>query len=73
MTVILYILTAMIFYDFSLHFLRLILGLEQARKLKFYWPIFLIGNQKRYEIFWTIYWGTAFILTISYIIVQTKS
>ena len=67
--ILLYILIIMIFYDFSLHLLRLVLGLEKARKIKYYWPNFLTGkkNRKRYEIFWTIYWLIALILTIIYL------
>ncbi len=55
--VILYILAVMIFYDFSLHLLRLVLGIERARRIKYYWPTFLIGNERLYNIFWTAYWG----------------
>ena len=65
--VILYIVGVMIFYDFSLHLLRLIMGLEKARKIKYYWPTFLIGKTKRYEIFWAVYWGIALVLVIVYI------
>lgn len=58
----------MIFYDFSCHLLRLILELEKARKLKYYWPTFLVGKEKRYNIFWTVYWGLALILLLTYIL-----
>ncbi len=67
MDIILYILLIMIFYDFSLHLSRLFLGLEKARKIKYYWPCFLVGHEKRYNIFWTLYWGIALTLTVIYI------
>lgn len=67
---ILYILAVMIFYDFSCHYLRLTLGLERARKLKYYWPTFLVGKEKRYNIFWTTYWGIVFILLLIYILLH---
>jgi hypothetical protein len=63
MRLILVILCVMTFYDFMLHLLRLILGLDRARKLWF-WPKFLIGNQRKYELIWTLYWGFAFLLII---------
>lgn len=66
--IILYILFAVIFYDFSLHLLRLMLGLKRARKIRYYWPTFLVENKKGYEIFWTIYWGIALVLIVIYFI-----
>lgn len=53
--IVLYVLLVMIFYDFSLHVLRYILGLSKARKIKYYWPTFLVGKKRRYEIFWSVY------------------
>ncbi len=69
--IILYFLAVMIFYDFSLHALRLALGLERARKIKCWWPNFLTGkkNRRRYEIFWDVYWGIAFVLIVIYIFI----
>ena len=66
--IILYILIIMIFYDFSLHLLEFVLGIERARKIKYYWPSFLIGKRRRYTVFWTTYWGTAFILVLFYML-----
>jgi hypothetical protein len=67
-SLILIILLLMIFYDFSLHLLRLILGLDAARKFKYYWPGFLIGKEKAYNLFWSIYWGFAFLLLFAYLL-----
>jgi len=66
--VLLYILLIMIFYDLSLHILRLILGLNRARKLRYYWPTFLVGKERRYNLFWTSYWGIAFLLLSLYLL-----
>lgn len=67
--IILYLLLIMIFYDFSLHLLRLTLGLDKARKIKYYWPTFLIKRRKGYDVFWTTYWLIAFILLIIYFLI----
>ena len=66
--IILYVLLIMVFYDFSLHLLEFVLGRNRARKIKYYWPRFLIGKRKTYTKFWTIYWGIAFFLILIYII-----
>ncbi len=66
-TILLYILLLMTFYDFSLHFIELLVRKEGGRRLKYYWPTFKIKgefNQKFRNIFWTIYWGTAFLIVI---------
>lgn len=70
--ILLYIVLIMILYDFSLHLLELIFGLEKVRKLKPYWPewIFTIKGEfhrRLYAIFWTIYWAIAFILLLMYL------
>ncbi len=57
---ILYILAVMIFYDLSIHLIYL-LGFEKfflERKIN-YWPAW---SGHKYQIFWSLYWGTAFIL-----------
>ncbi|MFH0832761.1 MAG: hypothetical protein V1900_03525 [Candidatus Aenigmatarchaeota archaeon] len=66
--IILYAIGIMIFYDFSLHLLRFVLGLKRAQKIKYYWPTFLIGKRRRYEIFWTIYWFAALALVLVYLL-----
>lgn len=67
-----YLLLAMIFYDFSLHLLELIMGRKRARKLKPYHPVRLFVakgkfNRKKYTVFWTIYWGIALLLLLIYL------
>lgn len=64
-TIIPYIVTLMIFYDLSIHAVYLF-GFEKfllKRKINF-WPEL---NGKKYQIFWTTYWGIAFILAFLYI------
>lgn len=63
-----YLIAAMIFYDVSIHFIYLI-GRERFfidRKIN-YWPLW---SGHKYQIFWTIYWGTALILTLIYLITK---
>ena len=63
-----YVLLVMIFYDFSLHFIEL-MGWQMffvARRniFSYYWPV--PNNRKNYTIFWTAYWGIAFVLLLIY-------
>jgi hypothetical protein len=74
---ILYILAGMIFYDFSLHVYDL---LHAFKKTKAKHPLgaylifdyFSKGNEEKkakvYQVFWTIYWGLAFILLLAYLL-----
>ena len=68
-----YVLAVMIFYDFSLHLLELILGTGRARKLPYspYRMLLTKGDfdRKKYTIFWTGYWGIALILILIYIFI----
>ena len=69
--VVLYALGLMIFYDFSLHALELFLGRGRASQIKYYWPTFETNGQfdrQKYTVFWTAYWGMAFILAIAYLL-----
>lgn len=68
MTVLLWLVIAMIIYDFSIHLIFL-LGKQDYflnRKLN-YWPEWSGANSKlRYQQFWTAYWGFAALLLIAY-------
>lgn len=62
----LYILLVMIGYDLLIHLVYLC-GFEQfflKRKINF-WPEW-IG--RKYQIFWSLFWGTAFALVLGYIL-----
>lgn len=64
-----YILAVMIFYDLSLHLLELLLK-KRALKIRYYWPKFLTNrrfDRRKYTMFWTAYWGLAFVLILLYI------
>jgi hypothetical protein len=83
--IILYILTIMIFWDFSSHVIQL-LGfrdkfLKSKSLLSYYYPHFRWrktpngpierkNGQKYYDIFWTLYWGLAFVLLLVYIFLK---
>ena len=53
------VLSLMILYDVSLHWFRF-LGIEDKHPLFPYFPI--LGLQ--YEIFWSLYWSIAFIISL---------
>lgn len=66
------VLGIMILYDFHLHVIETISGSwEKAWNRKYYWPPSKIANKKEssmfYNIFWTSYWGLAFILVLIYV------
>ncbi|GEM_PF-4932122 len=68
MDLLLYILLALILYDFSAH-LASLLGFDKfliKRKLN-WWPE--ISGQK-YQIFWTTFWGTALATLCVYIFLR---
>ena len=52
------LLCVLIFYDFSLHLVEL-LKIESLHPL---FPIF--PSRETYTLFWTLYWGFAFILSL---------
>ena len=66
-----YIVTFMILYDWSIHLVYLA-GKEDyffKRKIN-WWPNWDRWEKKeriRYQIFWNVYWGSAFLLMIIYI------
>jgi len=70
--IILYIITLMIFYDFSIHLVYLFKKEEFFLKRKLnWWPKWdMWGKKERmfYQIFWNTYWGSAFILMVLYLI-----
>lgn len=75
---ILYIITIMIFYDFSLHIVDLLRSYKKIKRRMHPLPIGTLfdyiskGNiekrQQIRQIFWNIYWGIAFILMLIYFI-----
>jgi hypothetical protein len=80
---ILYILTAMVFWDFSCHIIELFGYREKFTKSKsvlsyyyphFHWkktpngPVERKNWRKYYDYFWSLYWGIAFVLLLIYIL-----
>jgi len=80
---ILYILLAMIFWDFSAHLIELLGWVEKFTKSKsifsYYYPHFRwmkVPNgvkerpdwRKKYQRFWVCFWGLAFIFLLIYIL-----
>jgi hypothetical protein len=69
---ILYILVLMIFYDWSIHLLHLFHKEERVLKRGLnWWPKFLKDNKfdsEKYQRFWSVYWGTAFVLILIYML-----
>ena len=66
--ILLYLVLAMIIYDFSIHLIYL-LGKEKPflkRRIN-YWPEW---PGRKYQIFWTLFWGLASIILLSYIILN---
>lgn len=63
----------MIFYDLYLHVIETIIGnWRKAKKKVYYWPpskIFKFDGDGFYNIFWTVYWGIAFILILIYLLI----
>ena len=62
-----YIVLAMIAYDFSIHLIYL-LGKQDfflKRNLN-YWPERI--SKKRYQQFWTTFWGTAVVLLLAHLV-----
>lgn len=58
--------TLMILYDWSIH-LVYFFGKENiflVRKIN-YWPNW---SGKKYQTFWTLFWGTAFVLMVIYLL-----
>lgn len=65
---LLYVLGVMIFYDLCIHLIYLFRkeDIFIKRKINF-WPNFGKGdkfNRNHYQIFWTIYWLTAFSIVL---------
>ncbi len=55
------ILIVMTFYDFSLHLIDVLnLNLRDS----FYYHYFGLANKVDYQVFWSFYWGFAFIISI---------
>ena len=81
---ILYILSAMIFWDFSCHVIMLLgwdIKFTRSKSVfsyyfpHLYWKKTPEGPVKResrrlYDWFWIIYWGAAFILLTAYLIIK---
>ncbi|GEM_PF-3875151 len=47
-----------------------ILRVRECEKALVLEPKFLINKPKAYDIFWTIYWGFAFVLILVYILLM---
>ncbi len=82
---ILYILAAMVFWDFSCHVIELLNWSPKFTRSKsifsYYWPhlrwrktpngpVERENWKKLYDRFWVTYWGLAFILLIIYLIIK---
>lgn len=71
---ILYILAGMIFYDFSLHAIEF-LGwdkwfMERKNLFSYYYPVWKGEDWRaRYTRDWTIYWGVASVLILTFILI----
>lgn len=65
MNKLIYVLIALIGYDFSLHLVEL-LGIQSLYPL---WPFF--PTRDIYTIFWTAYWGIAFLISL-YLLIKWK-
>ena len=64
---LLYIVALMILYDLSIHIIYLLKIDEYLLKNNLnYWPNFKKYSKNIYQLFWTIYWGGAFIILIFY-------
>lgn len=64
--IILYLLAIMIFYDFSVHVIYLLKFEKFFLKRKInYWPEW---GGKKYQIFWSIYYGIALALLLIYLL-----
>lgn len=72
---LLYLLAAMIFYDFSLHVFDLlhVYKITTIRHPLRAYKIFdyfskddVLKRKKVYQIFWNIYWGSAFVIFLIY-------
>ena len=61
------LLSLMIGYDLSLH----IVELFDKVRFHFLYPIFPLFGAISYDVFWTIYWVVAFIITL--ILIKNKS
>lgn len=55
------ILIILTFYDFSLHLID-VLNLNLKNSL--YYNYFGLANFVNYDIFWSFYWGSAFIISV---------
>ncbi|MBN1503058.1 hypothetical protein JW930_05930 [Candidatus Woesearchaeota archaeon] len=68
MDIIIVSLLVMLAYDLSIHIIYLFRKEQFFFKRKInYWPDFGQGknfNRLKYDLFWTVYWGIAFILII---------
>ena len=78
-SIILYMLAAMIIYDFSLHLFDLLIDYKLITKkhpLGLYLLLDYVSGsdpvkrKSTYNIFWTSYWGLATILIITYILIK---
>ena len=70
--ILVYIVTLMVLYDWSIHLIYLFRKEDWFFKHKLrYWPNFGKGkkfNRRFYDVVWTMYWFIAFLLLISYIL-----
>ncbi|MBI5457360.1 hypothetical protein HY971_01380 [Candidatus Kaiserbacteria bacterium] len=64
--ILLFIVITMVAYDLSIHLIYLFQRetFFIQRKLN-YWPNWP-GHDHNYQIFWSIFWGTAFALLVTY-------
>jgi hypothetical protein len=66
-----YIVTGLILYDLSIHIVYLIKKQEYVfKKNLHWWPKWDSSTEQgkhSYQVFWSTYWGTAFVLMIIYL------
>jgi len=55
------LLSSMIFYDLTLH----VVEIFDITNLHPFYPIFPLLGEISYNLFWNIYWGIAFIISVS--------
>jgi|GEM_PF-1870844 len=83
--ILLYIVAAMTFYDFTIHVIEYLKWqhyfLGSRSPFSYYYPHFAFkkvsgGFTNRenfytvYQTFWTVYWGLAFLLVVAYLILK---
>ncbi len=65
---LLYIILGMIFYDFSIHLIYFFKKEQFFLKRRMnYWPDW---TGHKYQVFWALFWGSAFIMLLLYVFLK---